>query len=61
MFTPAALRACVFILKRFFCQIQCIDWAKCESTRTEDNFQLCKINFSGVVRVYKATWVNMGL
>ena len=61
MFTQAALRTCVLILKHFFCQIQCFDWAKCDSKYTEGNFQLCKINFSGVVWVRKATWVNMGL
>ena len=26
MFTQTALRACVFVLKRFFCQTRCFDW-----------------------------------
>ena len=42
MFTQATLQTRVFILKRFFCQIQCFDWAKCNSTHTEDNFQFEK-------------------
>ena len=35
MFTQVALRACVFILKCFFCEIQCFDWTKCDSTHTD--------------------------
>ena len=26
MFTQTSLHACVFVLKRFFCQMQCFDW-----------------------------------
>ena len=26
MFTQTALRTCVFVLKRIFCQMQCFDW-----------------------------------
>ena len=69
MFTQTALHACVFVLNRFFCQIQCFDWAecslfhawpKCDSTRTEDgDFQLHEIIFLEY-RARKAAWVEHG-
>ena len=35
MFTLVALRACVLVLKHFFCQIQCFDWAECSHFSAE--------------------------
>ena len=42
MFTQTALRACFFVLKRFFCQMQCFDWLQLSGALLDDTKNDCE-------------------